>query len=201
MDGIQSHFNGLRQAVEESYIHAVESAQAERDEQLRAIDALEQKLVLNDSGAVADTSQKNGNHGQFSSPSNVDRLLNVLDSEFRTVKQLAEKSGLSNEQVSAALTRDKVKRILKRQGEPGSLKYAASAAAGRKRAENGITSAILSVLATRLEGITKPDLLDAVEKAKPDSKADDPRVAIAATIASMQVRGLIKTVGTNLFRA
>jgi hypothetical protein len=191
MNRIRDNLVALREAVEESYdrtVAAIEAergsqiaaAEAEKESQLAAIEVLAKKLLAEDRRAPS--LEGNGHRPEQDSATKTERVLKALSPKFLSVSEIADKAGLSSAEVSAALTRPRIKVALRRKGEPGSLKYALVRRVTNSTSANaGTTRAILAILARHPDGVSKTDLVDEVEKLGV-SRAKAPRVAIATTI-------------------
>jgi hypothetical protein len=193
MDPLKAHFDGLRQRVEEDYAKAIAPAAAERQSQLDVIAELERRMLP---AAVPQPSTNGDRKPPGNAPSKVALVLEALSAEYKTVRQLSADSGLSGDEVSAALTRDSIRRVLKKRGEPGNFEYAlAPPKPIRPRArpaKMGTTEAILHVLGKYPRGLPKGTLIDEVAKLT-DSKTKHLRIAISSTIAGLVERGRVAT--------
>jgi hypothetical protein len=175
----------------------IDAAKAEYDSALKVltkIAALREKHIAE----IAALRQQLGNglpasNGVGKKPatgeSKTDRVLKVLSPEYKKAAQLANECGLTREEVSHALSQNRIKRMIQRRGEPGNTEYRLKKTAG-ETTKLGTTDAILSVLRTHPAGLSKKTLTNEVEKLSP-SNSETPRNAIQATISKMRNEGAI----------
>jgi hypothetical protein len=187
MSDSQNSFEALNHAAKARYDAIVASAKADLDSTLADIAALRRKLCTT---TIPVSPPPTGNGVQKTQPgqSKTERVRKVLSSEYKKVAQLAGECGLTSDEVSHALSQNRIKKLIDRRGIPGQIEYRLKKSVETKP---GTTEAILSVLRAHSTGLFKKSLLDEVEKLS-SSRSATPRNAIQSTISKMVKDGAIE---------